>query len=33
MKSDGDDGVWSKGATGFGTRLLIDLARNFAPVS
>jgi leucyl aminopeptidase len=32
MKSDGDDGVWSKGATGFGTRLLIDLARNFAPV-
>jgi leucyl aminopeptidase len=33
MKSDGDDGVWSKGATGFGTRLLIDLARNFTPVS
>jgi leucyl aminopeptidase len=33
MKSDSDDGVWSKGATGFGTRLLIDLARNFAPVS
>lgn len=31
MKSDGDDGVWSKGATGFGTRLLIDLARNFTP--
>jgi leucyl aminopeptidase len=30
MKSDGDDGVWSKGATGFGTRLLIDLARNFS---
>jgi leucyl aminopeptidase len=33
MKSDGDDGVWSKGATGFGTRLLIDLARNFAPAN
>jgi leucyl aminopeptidase len=33
MKSDGDDGVWSKGATGFGTRLLIDLARNFTPPS
>jgi leucyl aminopeptidase len=30
MKSDGDDGWWSKGATGFGTRLLIDLAENFS---
>jgi leucyl aminopeptidase len=25
MNSDGDDGWLSKGATGFGTRLLIDL--------
>jgi leucyl aminopeptidase len=31
MKVDGDDGIYSKGATGFGTRLLIDLACNFAP--
>ena len=32
MQVDADD-VWrSKGATGFGTRLLIDLARNFTPV-
>jgi leucyl aminopeptidase len=30
MKSDGDEGWWSKGATGFGTRLLIDLATGFA---
>ncbi len=26
-----DDGIHSKGATGFGTRLLIDLASNFTP--
>jgi len=31
MKVDGDDGIYSKGATGFGTRLLIDLACNFDP--
>ena len=32
MQSDSDD-VWrSKGATGFGTRLLIELALNFTPV-
>ena len=31
MKVDGDEGIHSKGATGFGTRLLIDLACNFAP--
>lgn len=30
MKVDGDDGIYSKGATGFGTRLLVDLACNFA---
>jgi leucyl aminopeptidase len=29
MKADGDEGWWSKGATGFGTRLLIDLATSF----
>ena len=29
MKVDADQGVHSKGATGFGTRLLIDLACNF----
>ena len=29
MNADGDDGIKSKGATGFGTRLLIDLACNF----
>ncbi|MEP1126578.1 MAG: leucyl aminopeptidase [Ilumatobacter sp.] len=29
MKVDGDEGIYSKGATGFGTRLLIDLACNF----
>ena len=29
-----DGGIYAKGATGFGTRLLIDLARNFtAPTS
>ncbi len=26
-----DDGIYAKGATGFGTRLLIDLATNFTP--
>lgn len=31
MKTDGDEGWWSKGATGFGTRLLIDLATCFTP--
>jgi len=30
MKVDGDEGIYSKGATGFGTRLLIDLACNFS---
>ncbi len=29
MKVDSDDGIYSKGATGFGTRTLIDLATNF----
>ena len=29
MKVDGDEGIYSKGATGFGTRLLIDLACSF----
>jgi leucyl aminopeptidase len=33
MAVDGDDGILSKGATGFGTRLLIDLACNFTPPS
>jgi leucyl aminopeptidase len=28
-----DDGIYAKGATGFGTRLLIDLASNFTPPS
>ncbi|GAB3121478.1 leucyl aminopeptidase [Glaciibacter psychrotolerans] len=32
MQSDSDDLWRSKGATGFGTRLLIDLACNFVPV-
>ncbi|MBG7606119.1 MAG: leucyl aminopeptidase [Actinobacteria bacterium] len=31
MKVDGDDGIYSKGATGFGTRLLLDVACNFTP--
>jgi leucyl aminopeptidase len=31
MMVDGDDGIYAKGATGFGTRLLIDLASNFTP--
>ena len=30
MKSDTDDAWRSKGATGFGTRLLIDLATTYA---
>ena len=30
MMVDGDDGIYAKGATGFGTRLLIDLACTFA---
>jgi leucyl aminopeptidase len=29
MKVDGDEGIYSKGATGFGTRLLLDVACNF----
>ena len=33
MKVDGDEGWLSKGATGFGTRLLIDLVTNFEPVA
>ncbi len=33
MKVDGDEGIYSKGATGFGTRLLIDLATSFTPPS
>lgn len=31
MKIDSDNGIYSKGASGFGTRLLIDLACNFTP--
>jgi leucyl aminopeptidase len=31
MMVDGDEGIYAKGATGFGTRLLIDLATNFTP--
>jgi leucyl aminopeptidase len=33
MKVDGDEGIHSKGATGFGTRLLVDLACSFTPPS
>jgi leucyl aminopeptidase len=33
MMVDGDDGIYAKGATGFGTRLLIDLACSFTPTS
>ncbi len=33
MKVDADAGVHSKGATGFGTRLLIELASDFTPPS
>jgi len=29
MMVDGDEGIYAKGATGFGTRLLVDLATNF----
>jgi len=32
MKVDGNDGWLSKGATGYGTRLLIDLVTNFSPL-
>jgi leucyl aminopeptidase len=32
MKVDGDESWRAKGATGFGTRLLIDLAVNFRSV-
>ncbi len=31
MMVDGDEGIYAKGATGFGTRLLVDLATNFTP--
>jgi leucyl aminopeptidase len=31
MMVDSDEGIYAKGATGFGTRLLIDLASNFTP--
>ena len=31
MMVDGDEGIYAKGATGFGTRMLIDLACNFTP--
>jgi leucyl aminopeptidase len=31
MMVDSDDGIYAKGATGFGTRVLIDLASNFTP--
>jgi len=31
MKVDADESWRSKGATGFGTRLLVDLALNFRP--
>lgn len=33
MMVDSDDGIYAKGATGFGTRLLIDLACSFTPTS
>ena len=33
MKMDGDEGWLAKGATGYGTRLLIDLVTNFTPFS
>ncbi|MUH50559.1 MAG: leucyl aminopeptidase [Actinobacteria bacterium] len=32
MKADSDDAWLAKGATGYGTRLMIDLVTNFAPV-
>ena len=31
MQVDADNGIYAKGATGFGTRLLIDLATGFRP--
>ena len=31
MKVDADEGISAKGATGFGTRLLLDLATGFSP--
>jgi len=31
MKVDADSGINSKGATGFGTRLLLELATTYAP--
>ncbi|HRE02545.1 MAG TPA: M17 family metallopeptidase, partial [Ilumatobacteraceae bacterium] len=33
MKSDGDDGWLSKGASGYGARLLIDLVTHFTPLA
>ncbi len=33
MKVDSDDAWLAKGATGYGTRLLIELVTNFAPIS
>ena len=33
MESDGDNGWLNRGATAFGTRLLIDFVANFQPVS
>jgi leucyl aminopeptidase len=33
MKVDANDGWLAKGATGYGTRLLIDLVTNFAPLN
>ncbi|NQY57441.1 MAG: leucyl aminopeptidase [Ilumatobacteraceae bacterium] len=33
MKVDADRGIYAKGATGFGTRTLIELATNFTPPS
>ena len=33
MKVDSDDAWLAKGATGYGTRLLIELVTNFAPLS
>ena len=32
MQSDSDDAWRSKGATGYGARILIEVARRFAPV-
>ena len=33
MESDGDNGWLNRGATAFGTRLLIDFVANFQPVT